>query len=248
MWQALLLDVVEHPDAAGCGRHGQCHPARHRPWACVRCRRHDCINIRQAHPGRVLDRSAAFRAGRGGSCSAGLQAGRGHPRPQASRGSRAQRDRAAGRRRRSSVILAGCRHASLAVSSSEDRSCGCRRPPRSRRCTSGQAAPAVKTRTAKPVVISSANGNYVKNGGTKTCVETAFAAMTGGTDVLEALIAGVNIVELDPRGHERRATAACRTPTASCSSTRAACTDRRSGPAALPRSKACGRRRRWRTR
>ncbi len=63
---------------------------------------------------------------------------------------------------------------------------------------SGQAAPAVKTRTAKPLVISSANGNFVKNGGTKTCVETAFAAMTGGTDVLEALIAGVNVVELDP--------------------------------------------------
>jgi N4-(beta-N-acetylglucosaminyl)-L-asparaginase len=61
------------------------------------------------------------------------------------------------------------------------------------------AAPAVKTgRAAKPVVISSANGHYHKNGGTKTCVETAFAAMVQGTDVLEALIAGVNIVELDP--------------------------------------------------
>jgi N4-(beta-N-acetylglucosaminyl)-L-asparaginase len=61
------------------------------------------------------------------------------------------------------------------------------------------AAPAVKTgRAAKPVVISSANGHYHKNGGTKTCVETAFAAMAQGTDVLEALIAGVNIVELDP--------------------------------------------------
>jgi N4-(beta-N-acetylglucosaminyl)-L-asparaginase len=50
----------------------------------------------------------------------------------------------------------------------------------------------------KPVVISSANGNRYKNGGTKTCVETAFAKMTGGEDVLDALIAGVNIVELDP--------------------------------------------------
>jgi N4-(beta-N-acetylglucosaminyl)-L-asparaginase len=50
----------------------------------------------------------------------------------------------------------------------------------------------------KPVVISSANGHYHKNGGTKTCVETAFAAMVEGTDVLEALIAGVSIVELDP--------------------------------------------------
>jgi N4-(beta-N-acetylglucosaminyl)-L-asparaginase len=62
-----------------------------------------------------------------------------------------------------------------------------------------QTTPAVMTRSGvKPVVISSANGHYNKNGGTKTCVETAFAAMAQGTDVLEALIAGVNIVELDP--------------------------------------------------
>src|SRR5947208_16852860 len=52
---------------------------------------------------------------------------------------------------------------------------------------------------AKPVVISSANGNRFKNGGTLTAVEKAFAMMTSeGTDVLDALIAGVNIVELDP--------------------------------------------------
>jgi N4-(beta-N-acetylglucosaminyl)-L-asparaginase len=56
----------------------------------------------------------------------------------------------------------------------------------------------IAKRGVKPVVISSANGHYFKNGGTHTCVETAFAAMTQGTDVLEALIAGVNIVELDP--------------------------------------------------
>ena len=60
------------------------------------------------------------------------------------------------------------------------------------------AAPAVRGGRARPVVVSSANGHKYTNGGTKTCVETAFAAMTGGTDVLEALIAGVNIVELDP--------------------------------------------------
>jgi N4-(beta-N-acetylglucosaminyl)-L-asparaginase len=60
------------------------------------------------------------------------------------------------------------------------------------------AAPAVRAGRARPVVVSSANGHKYTNGGTKTCVETAFAAMTGGTDVLEALIAGVNIVELDP--------------------------------------------------
>jgi N4-(beta-N-acetylglucosaminyl)-L-asparaginase len=51
---------------------------------------------------------------------------------------------------------------------------------------------------ARPVVIASGNGHRFRNGGTKTCVETAFEKMMGGTDVLDALIAGVNIVELDP--------------------------------------------------
>src|SRR6186997_3192877 len=50
----------------------------------------------------------------------------------------------------------------------------------------------------RPVVISSSNGNRFKNGGTKTCLETAFEKMTRGDDVLDALIAGVTIVELDP--------------------------------------------------
>lgn len=50
----------------------------------------------------------------------------------------------------------------------------------------------------KPVVIASGNGFQYKNGGTETCVERAFRMMTGGADVLDALIAGVNIVELDP--------------------------------------------------
>jgi len=60
-------------------------------------------------------------------------------------------------------------------------------------------APAVPAKgRVKPVVISSDNGHVYKNGGTRTCVETAFALMTSGKDVLDALIAGVNIVELDP--------------------------------------------------
>jgi N4-(beta-N-acetylglucosaminyl)-L-asparaginase len=59
--------------------------------------------------------------------------------------------------------------------------------------------PAVITRSGvKPVVISSSNGNRYKNGGTKTGVETAFEKITRGEDVLDALVAGVNIVELDP--------------------------------------------------
>ncbi len=50
----------------------------------------------------------------------------------------------------------------------------------------------------KPVVVSSGNGNIHRNGGTETCVARAFRLMTEGKDVLESLIEGVNIVELDP--------------------------------------------------
>jgi N4-(beta-N-acetylglucosaminyl)-L-asparaginase len=60
------------------------------------------------------------------------------------------------------------------------------------------SAPAVSRNRVRPVVISSANGHRYKNGGPHTCVERAFAMMTEGKDVLDALIAGVNIVELDP--------------------------------------------------
>jgi N4-(beta-N-acetylglucosaminyl)-L-asparaginase len=56
----------------------------------------------------------------------------------------------------------------------------------------------IARRGVRPVVVSSANGHRFKNGGTQTCVERAFALMTEGRDVLDALIAGVNIVELDP--------------------------------------------------
>jgi N4-(beta-N-acetylglucosaminyl)-L-asparaginase len=62
----------------------------------------------------------------------------------------------------------------------------------------GAQAPAVRTGGVRPLVIASANGHRFRNGGPKTCVETAFELMTKGTDVLEALIAGVNINELDP--------------------------------------------------
>jgi N4-(beta-N-acetylglucosaminyl)-L-asparaginase len=60
-------------------------------------------------------------------------------------------------------------------------------------------APAVITRSAaKPVVIASGNGNQYKNGGTQTAIEKAFSMITSGSDVLDAVVAGVNIVELDP--------------------------------------------------
>jgi N4-(beta-N-acetylglucosaminyl)-L-asparaginase len=50
----------------------------------------------------------------------------------------------------------------------------------------------------KPLVISSANGNRFKNGGDVTAVQKAFQMITHGSDVLDAVVAGVNIVELDP--------------------------------------------------
>ena len=62
----------------------------------------------------------------------------------------------------------------------------------------GAQAPAIKRSAVKPVVISSGNGNRFKNGGERTCVEEAFKRLTSGADPLDAVIAGVNIVELDP--------------------------------------------------
>lgn len=60
-------------------------------------------------------------------------------------------------------------------------------------------APAVHgSRAARPVVIASANGNVYRNREPRTCVAEAFDRMVRGEDVLDALIAGVTIVELDP--------------------------------------------------
>jgi N4-(beta-N-acetylglucosaminyl)-L-asparaginase len=50
----------------------------------------------------------------------------------------------------------------------------------------------------KPIVVASSNGNKFKHDGNVTAVQKAFTMITGGSDVLDAVIAGVNIVELDP--------------------------------------------------
>jgi len=63
----------------------------------------------------------------------------------------------------------------------------------------GAQAPAVRTRGVRPIVVAAANGNRYRNGGPQTGVERAFTLMTsGGKDVLDAVIAGVNLCELDP--------------------------------------------------
>jgi N4-(beta-N-acetylglucosaminyl)-L-asparaginase len=51
---------------------------------------------------------------------------------------------------------------------------------------------------ARPVVVAAANGNKSKDADGLTCVARAFKMITDGADVLDAVIAGVNIVELDP--------------------------------------------------
>src|SRR6476659_6516475 len=49
-----------------------------------------------------------------------------------------------------------------------------------------------------PLVVASGNGHLFRNGGTKTCVEEAWERLARGEDVLDAIVAGVQIVELDP--------------------------------------------------
>ncbi len=50
----------------------------------------------------------------------------------------------------------------------------------------------------KPLVISDYSGFGYRNGGTMNAVEKAFDMMVNGADVLDSLIAGVNIPENDP--------------------------------------------------
>ena len=68
---------------------------------------------------------------------------------------------------------------------------------------SAAAAPArsaeiLVQRTVKPVVISDYSGYEFTNSGPENAVSRAFRLITEGKDVLDALIAGVNIPELDP--------------------------------------------------
>ncbi len=60
------------------------------------------------------------------------------------------------------------------------------------------SAPAGAAGTTAPVVVASTNGHQYRNGGPRTAVEEAFARLVKGEDPLDAALAGVNIVELDP--------------------------------------------------
>jgi len=53
-------------------------------------------------------------------------------------------------------------------------------------------------KTVRPLVVASSNSHVYKNGGSETGIVRAFRMITGGADVLDAAIAGVNLCELDP--------------------------------------------------
>jgi N4-(beta-N-acetylglucosaminyl)-L-asparaginase len=60
-------------------------------------------------------------------------------------------------------------------------------------------APAVLgAKSARPVVISSRNGNEFRNGGPRNAIVEAYERIARGEDVLDAILAGLTILELDP--------------------------------------------------
>jgi len=67
-----------------------------------------------------------------------------------------------------------------------------------RPAAAGAAPELLIRRTVRPVVLSDYSGWEFKNGGTENAVQRAFRLITEGRDVLDSIIAGVNIPELDP--------------------------------------------------
>lgn len=59
-------------------------------------------------------------------------------------------------------------------------------------------APAVHLRRARPLCVSDVSSIRYRNGGPESAIERAFRGITEGEDVLDAIVAGVNIPELDP--------------------------------------------------
>jgi N4-(beta-N-acetylglucosaminyl)-L-asparaginase len=53
-------------------------------------------------------------------------------------------------------------------------------------------------RATRPVCVADVSSLRFRNGGTESAIERAFRGLTEGEDVLEALVAGVNIPEQDP--------------------------------------------------
>ena len=59
-------------------------------------------------------------------------------------------------------------------------------------------APSLHLRRALPLCVSDVSSIRYRNGGPETAIERAFRGITEGEDVLDAIVAGVNIPELDP--------------------------------------------------
>lgn len=89
--------------------------------------------------------------------------------------------------KRTSATLAATPLAGLAMS-----------PPDVSQPASARAPELWLKHAVRPVVISDYSGWEFKNGGSENAVQRAFRLITEGKDVLDALIAGVNIPELDP--------------------------------------------------
>ena len=61
-----------------------------------------------------------------------------------------------------------------------------------------QSGPAVHLRRTRPLCIADVSSVRYTNGGTETGIERAYRGITEGEDMLDAMVAGVNIPELDP--------------------------------------------------
>jgi len=61
-----------------------------------------------------------------------------------------------------------------------------------------RAPEALVRRAGRPVLVSDVSSIRYRNGGPESGIERAFRGITGGEDMLDALVAGVNIPELDP--------------------------------------------------
>lgn len=71
--------------------------------------------------------------------------------------------------------------------------------PTSVAAASGPEAPFVrKARRSRPLCVADVSSIRYTNGGPESAIERAFRGITEGEDVLDALVAGVNIPELDP--------------------------------------------------
>lgn len=59
-------------------------------------------------------------------------------------------------------------------------------------------APAVHLPRSRPLCVADVSSIRYRNGGPESAIERAFRGITEGEDVLDAIVAGVNIPELDP--------------------------------------------------